>query len=247
MSDHRLNIPGTLNFRDTDSYAAAGGVTRAGQLYRSDSLHNVPPEGISQIAGLGIEVIVDLRSPTEVRNAGGAVQVPGAQVVSVPIYGGSRSSVAEDEEVTLERMYRMTLQDYATGLAEAVTVIAATGSAPTLVCCTAGKDRTGLVVALSLFLAGVEQRGIVADYVQSALNLDGPWLTEAATDLVSRGVPLSPRLFAVLGGSPANALIGVLAWLAATHGSVEKYLIGSGMPETAPAALRAKLIKPVGR
>lgn len=245
MGERRLNIPGTHNFRDTDGYPARGGVTRAGQLYRSDSLHAVPAEGIAQVAALGIEVIVDLRSPGEISKAGGSLRVPGAQVVEVPIFGGSRRSMAGDAEVTLERMYRMTLHDYGPQIAEAVTVIAATDTAPTLVCCTAGKDRTGLVVALALHVAGVEERAIVGDYAQSALNLDGPWLNEAATDMVSRGVPLSPNLFAVLGGSPAAALSNVLSWLTGLHGSIEDYLINHGMPRTAPAALRAKLIRPV--
>ena len=46
--------------------------------------------------------------------------------------------------------------------------------------CTAGKDRTGLVVALALEAAGVERTAVVADYTQSALNLDGAWIERGA-------------------------------------------------------------------
>lgn len=243
VSERRLNIPGTHNFRDTDGYPAGGGVTRAGQLYRSDAINFVPADGLAMIAGLGIEVIVDLRSAAELRKTGGPPKLNGAAVIPVPIFGGSRPSFADKEEVTLERLYRTILRDYAASLADAVTVVSATDNSPVLVCCTAGKDRTGLVIALILTLAGVDRRGVVADYAQSALNLDGPWLNEAATDLVSQGVPLSPRLFSVLGGSPASAMGNILDWLIAEHGSVTNYLIEAGMPETAPAALRAKLIR----
>lgn len=243
VSERRLNIPGTHNFRDTDGYPATGGVTRAGQLYRSDALDLVPAEGIAMILGLGIEVIIDLRSAAELRKAGGPPKLDGAAVIPVPIFGGSRSSFTGQEDLTLERLYKTILRDHAESLAEAVTVIAGTGDSPVLVSCTAGKDRTGLVIALALTVAGVERRGVVADYAQSALNLDGPWLSDAATDLVSRGVPLSPRLFSVLGGSPANAMGNILDWLAREHGSVINYLLGHGMPEAAPEALRKKLIR----
>ena len=72
---------------------------------------------------------------------------------------------------------------------------------------------------------------MVADYTQSALNLDGAWVNEAMSALVSRGVPISPRLFEALGGSPDHAMTGVLGWLDQEYGSVIGYLMAHGMLE----------------
>ena len=53
-------------------------------------------------------------------------------------------------------------------VAQALRLLADPDSGPTLVHCAAGKDRTGVIIALALSLAGVPRDEIVADYVRSA-------------------------------------------------------------------------------
>lgn len=238
----RIPIEGTHNFRDVGGYPARGGITRAGQLYRSDGLAGVTDRGASQLAKLGIEVVVDLRSDLERRNDRSQVLLPDAVHVSLPIHGGSRSSLVDDGPVTLASLYHQVLADSAWSIAAAVAVVADSGKQPVLVHCTAGKDRTGLVIALTLEAAGVERSAVVADYTQSALNLDGTWINQAMTALVSHGVPISARLFEVLGGSPDHAITDILRGLDEHYGSTLGYLTAHGFPGGAADELHEKLV-----
>ena len=73
-------------------------------------------------------------------------------------------------------------------LRQALTTLAAPGGLPALVHCTAGKDRTGLIVALVLGLAGVPTTTIVEDYALSAQYLVGTYLEEARQRAEKNGV-----------------------------------------------------------
>ena len=239
----RLEVDGTHNFRDIGGYPASGGTTRFGQLFRSDSLSGVTAAGAGDLAALRLGVVIDLRSPLERAQDHSRSVLPGALHVWLPVHGGSRSSIVDvDGVVSLEALYRQVVTDSAWTLAVAVSVIADSGSSPVLVHCTAGKDRTGIVVALALEAAGVDRTAVVADYTQSALNLDGTWISEAMSAMVSRGVPISPRLFEALGGSPDHAMSGLLAGLDAEYGSVVGYLTAHGFLEESVAMLREKLV-----
>ncbi len=234
----RLAIDGTHNVRDTGGYPAVGGRTRPGQLFRGDALTAVTASGAADLAALRIGVVIDLRSPLERSQDHSRSVLPGAVQVWLPIVGGSRSAAVDDEPVGLESLYRQVLTNCGWTLTAAVSVIADSGERPVLVHCTAGKDRTGLVVALALEAAGVERTAVVADYTQSALNLDGAWINAAMTALVSRGVPISPALFEVLGGSPDHAMSDLLGWLDDQYGSVLGYLQAHGFLPDAQVALR---------
>jgi protein-tyrosine phosphatase len=237
-----MDIVGTHNFRGTGDYPALRGRTRPGWLYRSDVLSRVPPEGLDQIVELGITRVVDLRSGIECRT-NGPVQLPGAEVFNVAIYGGSHDSMAAaaNGDLSLERLYRHTLIDSGRQIAEAVGLVASSPG-PVLVHCTAGKDRTGLVVALILSCVGVRRSVVVADYTESALNLDGPWLEQAVSDLVSRGMPISNKLYQIIGGSPARTMERILDWVVAAYGSVPEYLAEHGMEISLAARLHATLV-----
>lgn len=113
---------------------------------------------------------------------------------------------------------------------------------PVIVHCTAGKDRTGLVVALILACVGVRRSVIVADYTESALNLDGPWMEQAVSELVSRGMPISSKLYQIIGGSPARTMERILDWVVAAYGSVPEYLGEHGLPRHLLARLQNDLV-----
>lgn len=239
----RLEVEGTHNFRDTGGYPASGGITRCGQLYRSDSLSGVTAAGAGDIAALRIGVVIDLRSPLERSQDHSRSVLPGAMHIWLPVHSGSRSSIVDDQGVlNLEALYGQVVTDSAWTIATAVSVIADSGPLPVLVHCTAGKDRTGLVVALALEAAGVDRTAVVADYTQSALNLDGAWIDEAMSAMVSGGVPISPALLEAIGGSPDHAMTRLLAGIDDQYGSVVGYLLAHGFLAESVATLREKLV-----
>lgn len=238
----RMPIEGTHNFRDVGGYPVGRSHTRPGQLYRSDAIGSLTPAGQAALDALGIEVVIDLRSRMEHDQDDRVHPLPDALHVHVPIYGGSRTSVVENGHFSLELLYKSTLLESAWSFAAAVSMIAESDDKPVLVHCTAGKDRTGLVVALALDAIGVERTAVVADYTESALNLDGEWINRTLSALVSHGVPISPRLFEVLGGSPDHAMSAVLEWLDDRYGSATGFLVAHGMQEECVEQLRRKLV-----
>jgi protein-tyrosine phosphatase len=238
----RMDIDGTHNFRDVGGYPAGGGRTRFGQLFRSDALNGLTATGAADVAMLRIGVVIDLRSDLEVSQDRSGIYIPGAVLVRLPIHGGSRSSILEGNHISLELLYRQVLLDSGWSVAAAVSVIAESGSVPVLVNCTAGKDRTGLVIAMALEAAGVDREAVVADYTQSALNLDGEWLDQTMTALISNGVPISPRLFEAIGGSPDRAMSHLLTWVDREYGSTVGFLGAHGLVEQSLELLREKLI-----
>jgi len=83
---------------------------------------------------------------------------------------GERRHVRDPTDLTDH--YVGYIQAAGRNVGRALQVLADPASGPTLVHCAAGKDRTGVVVALALSLAGVTREAVVADYVRSAERAD---------------------------------------------------------------------------
>jgi protein-tyrosine phosphatase len=102
--------------------------------------------------------------------------------------------------------------------------------------CAAGKDRTGVLTALVLSLAGVAEDDIVADYALTGLATD-----RFIADWSRRhpGVPLWPGF----GLAPAETMRLFLTDLTRRHGSVERYVTGTlGISPATIGELRAHLL-----
>ena len=102
----RLEIEGTVNFRDVGGYPARGGVTRSGQLFRAGALTGITPTGVADLAALRIGCVVDLRSEVERAQDTSVNVLPGATLVHIPIETGSPASIVEGDHVSLELLYR---------------------------------------------------------------------------------------------------------------------------------------------
>lgn len=239
--DRRLPVPGTHNLRDTGGYAAAGGSTRWGRLLRSDALHRVDEEGRAVLRELGLGLVVDLRSDEECERDPSALDGLGHRAVRVPITSGSTASILE---LDLAAIYAEFVEEHGPSLTRAVRVIATAGDTPTLVHCAAGKDRTGLVVALALSAAGVDREDVVADYVLSEQHLAGEWLDAILGRIRADGADLPAHVLATLGSSPAELLRHTLAAMDERHGGPVGYLRDHGMTDAELDALRSALVEP---
>jgi protein tyrosine/serine phosphatase len=123
------------------------------------------------------------------------------------------------------------------GLAAALAVIADSGNAPLVVHCVAGKDRTGVVAALTLSLLGVADADIAADYAltqQSAAAFTA-WL-RATRPAAAR----TPPPYYVQ--TPPEAMLLFLTELRERYGSVEGYVTAAGLARDRVAALRRHLL-----
>lgn len=234
-----LALPGTWNVRDVGGYPADGGTTRWGRLLRGDSLHNLQPAGRARLAELGLRTVVDLREPGERRVAPNALDGLTVDVHLQPVADG-RIDLSRPWD--LAELYPLFVRECGHALAGAVAALTRPDALPALVHCTAGKDRTGLVVALALRAVGVEEDTVVADYVLTSQNYTDAVVEEIRARLRAAGVDveLTQSQFAC----PPELLRDALALVDADYGGVPAYLEAHGVDAAAQAALRDALVEP---
>ena len=158
------SVGGLFNFRDAAAGTGAPGLRR-GLLFRSGALNDLDAAGLAELAAARIATVVDLREPVEVASAPDIVPA-GTRVLNVPLY---RGSIPVSEPI--EAVYRHLLQNCALALTSAVGEMIRNLDGGVLVHCAAGKDRTGLVVALVLDAAGASRSAIVEDYSRTEAAL----------------------------------------------------------------------------
>jgi protein-tyrosine phosphatase len=237
----RIPIPGTYNFRDVGGLPALSGRVRDGVLFRSDGLHRLGEAGRAQLRDLGVGIIIDLRDENEAAVMPDDLDGLDVEVLRLPVFEGSGASQGAGG-ISLDALYERIVTQHAPIVVSALREISGSGERAIVVHCTAGKDRTGVVVALALMAVGVDREAVVDDYARTEANLAGEWL-EGMVELIGRyGIPDTPELRVLMGGSPREAIEGVLDTVERAHGSTREYLLAAGLSLHELAALEALLI-----
>jgi protein-tyrosine phosphatase len=216
--------------RDVGGYPAAGGrVTRWRTLLRSDALHRVDVTG-PVLAGYGLRTVVDLRTAPEAEFAPSPPSGPLTRTVRISLIGEEDLREAAQPPPGpqgLEGIYRYLIEERGHAIAAAIGELCAAESVPALVHCSAGKDRTGIVIGLILAVLGVPDEIIAADYALSGGRIDAHVI--AALDHIPGAAGqggLSPELLA----SPPGLLLDMLARVRADGGgTVDGYLLARGL------------------
>lgn len=204
----------TLNFRDLAGLQTDTGSIRSGVLFRSEGPTNFTSDQLSAIASLGIRSIFDLRSAREREDVphqwhGADCRWLGLDVdADLRVFGNEgrdRLLKGPDPQIAIDTMVE-TYREIPLSMARHWPLIGETlqnGELPVLINCTAGKDRTGVAVALLLELAGVPREVILEDYLRSSIFGDN----------LKRSGELEAGLLASFGFLPTSgqvdALIGV--------------------------------------
>jgi protein tyrosine/serine phosphatase len=238
---HRNPFPALFNFRDVGGLTGHDGRTvRRGRLYRSDSLHRIDETDRAAFTALGIRTVIDLRRPEEVARDGRVPAYDGLTYRHIHPEHRDWAKVPHDPAQSLARYladrYADLAQTGTAGLAEAVGLIADSANAPVVVHCVAGKDRTGIVCALTLAVLGVADDDIAADYALSA-EASARFSAWVATTTLAAEEPPPPFL-----ASPAEAMTLFLTELRAGYGSVEGYLRHAGVTDAQLDAIRDHLL-----
>jgi protein-tyrosine phosphatase len=230
----RIELAGVLNFRDVGGYpVAGGGSVRWRTLFRSDALHPLDSAGVAAVTGLGLRTVIDLRTQLEVDHAPSPVA---GRVTHIPLLVGDFQGVP----LELSALYRYFVDECGGQIAAAIAELCGDEVLPALVHCSAGKDRTGVVIALVLAVLGVPDEVISADYALSGRYLD-PDVTPAIGQL-SASTGLDEELTRALLSSPPELILEVLDRVRAVAGSVDGYLRAHGLSDSGLARLRAALI-----
>ncbi|CAM5280898.1 tyrosine-protein phosphatase [Leifsonia shinshuensis] len=239
----RIPVNGTYNFRDVGGYRVPEGVVRRGKLFRSDGLARLGDEGRQTLRDLDVRVVIDLRDDFEVSVMPDDVDGLDLQRLHLPVFEGSGASQSTIG-ITLVGLYEKILLQHGDVIVTALREVADTGDDAVVVHCTAGKDRTGIVVALALLAVGVDREVVIADYAATQANLRGPWLDGMIALVRSHGVEVTPDLRIILGGSPPEALEEALDVVDRRFGGIREYLLETGMSELELAKLRSVLVEP---
>lgn len=180
-----LEWPELLNARDLGGLPTTEGLTLPRRIVRSDDLGRLNAAGQQALIEYGIETIIDLRRPAELREAPPPLaDHPG--YLNVPFLD---EAIAADREFeTVAETYIWLLDRMAHRVAAIMQAIASAPEGGVLVHCYAGKDRTGLIVALLLALAGVSRDEIVTDYA-----LSDPAAPSRPAPLLPSGWSATPR------------------------------------------------------
>ena len=243
--ERRHAVAGLYNLRDTGGYRAAGGTSRWGKLLRSDALHRIDATGRDRLAEIGVAHIIDLRGGDERATAPSAVDGLEVTVHHLPVFDDADPAAQATTHVGLVPVYDHIVDERGAQLVDAIRVIiAADDDDAVLVHYTAGKDRTGLVVAFALAAAGVDRDDVVADYAATAENLRGEWSDAMTAVFEQRGIELTAGMVELITESPAEVLEALLERIDREHGSISAYLLAHGLTPTELERLTAVIIDP---
>ena len=156
-------IGGLFNFRDAAacSPSTTFPALSRGLLFRSGALNALDCDAWKVLDRRGVNTVIDLREPAEAAAAPDNAP-PGLRVISSPVYQGRIPL-----DLPLTELYHGLLQDCGQALADAVRHVIRHLHGGVLVHCAAGKDRTGLVIALLLSAVGADRETVIRDYAHS--------------------------------------------------------------------------------
>lgn len=227
------------NLRDVGGLPTVDGRrTRPGVLLRSDAPQpgDAPPAEVAWPPRL----VLDLRSPDELGEPHPLTGVAD-EVRSLPLSADAQVDRIADRHEDLAALYRHLVEARVSLVVDGVRALAG-GDGPALVHCAAGKDRTGVLIAVVLAALGVERRAVLADYAATSDNIDDVVARirrdPAAEDKFARLVAERPQYLE----TPVDALAAALDAIEAEHGDVRSWLLAHGLEPDALERLEARLL-----
>jgi protein-tyrosine phosphatase len=241
-SDRRwVALDGAYNFRDLGGYSAGAGTrVRWGSVFRSDSLHYLSAGDVEVLAGLGVDRIIDLRSPDEVRAVGrGALAAGPIDYVDAPVIPsatGEATGAPPGDDIAGRYLWYLDVGRDA--LVDVFERLAEPRRGAVVFHCSAGKDRTGVVAALLLAMLDVDDDDISADYA----------LTDRVLPAILERLAADPVYRVAVGQKPADrrtvrpdTMVRFLRLLGDEYGGARAWAEKAGVASTSIDALRVRL------
>lgn len=229
-----------LNVRDLGGLAAIDGRrVRRGALVRSDQLCRLTDGGRAALVAHGVRTVIDLRNPAEAeRDPDPIWREQGVDYLLIPQQ--SEQLWRDLEPVARTRTERdcAVIDRRAEQIAAMARAVANAVPGGVLIHCLAGKDRTGIAVAMLLSLVGVSEPDIAEDYSLTAPNLAAELAAAlaAAPDDEARA-----RLVRSYDAS-VETMLATLAHLRTRHGGASAYLTRTGLSAADIERIRARLL-----
>ncbi len=183
----------------------------------------------------GIYTVIDLRSPSELATDSAAPsRVSGVQYLHRPLVDDANMRKLGDAADMFGR-YLMMLDNRPHAFRDVFTAVAAADGG-VLFHCFAGKDRTGLIAAMLLALAGVPPDHIALDFTETDKQLARKY-----EEWIAGAEPENRDQLRADLRCPPERILGVLDYLERKWGGVPAYLEASGMTPTNIELVSAKL------
>jgi protein-tyrosine phosphatase len=247
LHQRELAWEGLLNVRDLGGHSTEdGGETKYGRIVRADSIRRLTEAGWQTLLDYGVRTIIDLRTDEE-RQSDPPAELP-LEIEHISLFDEdplvfmkveSVADEAPDVATATRDVYLVFLESFKHNVARALRGVANAPEGGVVVHCMGGKDRTGLITAFLLHIAGVPTEEIAADYAISEERLrprHEEWFAAAETEAELE------RLKRV-AQTPAKSIVGVFEELERRYGSVEDYLRSGGLGDEDLARLRARLLE----
>jgi len=230
MPTRRITLSSTVNTRDLGGYPTLDGRTTAfGRIIRSDAPQALTREDLALLKKLGVTAALDFRSKPETEKLPSAFeQSADFDYFHCPFAFGNRNP-ASKAEVPL--LYAEMIDDLPA--IKRILSIIARQEGSIFIHCYVGKDRTGVVAALLLLIAGVGISDILADY-----QVSYTYLRLRIRELLHE----HPELPDFTGRSDMEYMEAALNHFFKTYGNVQDYLKKVGLLPDELTLLRNKLL-----
>ncbi len=220
-----------VNFRDVGGLRTEdGGFVARGRLFRCGLLTDLPAATRAAIeAELGVRNVIDIRRLDEIDTHPPA-EFSTARLHRLPLTPAGVRLIVDPED-TVESVVDWYWRQLTLGeetVREIFELLAADDESAVVIHCHAGKDRTGVVVAMILTVLGVPREAIVDDYAASGENTTDPFFA-TLPPMYSQA---HPEIMEML-----------LDRIDDEYGSVEGYLKGAGVDDDTIAAVRRRLLR----
>jgi protein-tyrosine phosphatase len=247
-----------LNFRDIGGIAAhRGRLIRKGLVYRSEGPASFDDLHAEELRALGIRLVYDLRSEVERDKDPHRWLTGGVRVLNLDmntdLRAGSNGGWAHLRDNTTRNGALTAMRgNYAAMPGALLPQLAGfidaliDGDTPVLIHCTAGKDRTGVLLGVLLRALGVAQVDIMQDYLRSDVFAQNRPMSEslAATfDAYFGFVPPAEVIETLMGVHP-EFLEAAFDMIERDWGGIVGYLTVAGVDGARVAALRDSMLMP---
>jgi protein-tyrosine phosphatase len=244
MLARRIPLAGTNNVRDIGGYVTKDGrVVAHHRVLRGDVLNLVDDQGRELLAQIGLRTSIDLRESDERLAAPDRLNAD-VELISIPLLThkltSSDDTIEHQKLTTLDETYQFIVTTRGRAIADVLSELARPETLPALVHCTAGKDRTGIVIALLLSILDVPDEIIAHDY-----HATGVFMAEFHEAILRHASETGqdPFAYAAMQGCEPYLILDVLAAVRSSHGDVESYLIAHGLTFENIERLRATLLE----
>lgn len=262
-SDRVIHLKGTTNTRDIGGYQTTDMRTlRWGQIIRSDNLSRLTADDFKKLEDMGLKTVIDLRTEKEHDESPTIWQGDHPpRFFHFPIgdakdrwFITQREMMKKNrftEEQALSHMvagYRMFADEGKSSYQKMMEVVLDESNWPVLIHCSAGKDRSGIAVALIMEALGVDRETIMQEYLLtndvSRVEEKAAFMARESKKLAkgskfSKGVPASAWLPIV--GVRKEMLEAFYDRVDEDYGSMDAYLTDLGVGKNARHALAVSL------